>query len=100
MMEAPPLRKGVGGFNSQRFLLTTSQPAEVSINGKIKFGSLMKCLRCQGTMLVERQYTKVSRRFNARCVNCGFWFDLADVLRFFKRVLESGYHGHKIRETL
>ena len=60
----------------------------------------MKCLRCQGVMLVERQYTKVSRRFNARCVNCGFWFDLADVLRFFKRVLESGYHGQKIRETL
>ena len=51
-------------------------------------------------MLVERQYTLVSRRFNAECINCGFWFDLADVLRFFKRVLESGYNGQKIRETL
>ncbi len=51
-------------------------------------------------MVVERQYTKVSRRFNAKCINCGFWFDLADVLRFFKRVLESGAQGQKIRETL
>jgi hypothetical protein len=51
-------------------------------------------------MLVERQYTRMSRRFNAKCINCGFWFDLADVLRFFKRVLESGYNGQKIRETL
>jgi hypothetical protein len=25
---------------------------------------------------------------------------LADVLRFFKRVLESGHQGQKIRETL
>ena len=67
---------------------------------KIESGSLMKCLRCKGTRLVERQYTKVSRRFNAKCINCGFWFDLADVLRFFKRVLESGAEGQKIRETL
>lgn len=60
----------------------------------------MKCLRCQGTMLVERQYTRVSNRLNAKCINCGFWFDLADVLRFFKRVLEAGAQGLKIRETL
>ncbi len=85
-MESPPLKKGWG--------------LKVRIDGKIEYGSSMKCLRCQGTMLVERQYTKVSRRFNARCVNCGFWFDLADVLRFFKRVLESGAQGQKIRETL
>jgi hypothetical protein len=51
-------------------------------------------------MLVERQYTRVSKRLNAKCINCGFWFDLADVLRFFKRVLESGYQGQKIREML
>ena len=44
-------------------------------------------------MLVERHYTRVSRRVNAKCINCGFWFDLADVLRFFKRVLESGHAG-------
>jgi hypothetical protein len=87
-------------LESQGFLLTTLQPAEVSIAGKIKFGFFMKCLRCQGTMLVERHYTRVSRRLNAKCINCGFWFDLADVLRFFKRVLESGYQGQKIRETL
>lgn len=51
-------------------------------------------------MLVERHYTKVTRRFYAKCINCGFWFDLADVLRFFKRVVESGYRGLKIREIL
>jgi len=100
MMEAPPLKKGVGGFDSQRFYLTTLQPAEIPIDGKIKFGPLMKCLRCHGMMLVERHYTRVSRRVNAKCMNCGFWFDLADVLRFFKRVLESGHQGQKIRETL
>ena len=60
----------------------------------------MNCLRCQGTMLVERHYTKVTRRFYAKCINCGFWFDLADVLKFFKRVVESGYRGLKIREIL
>lgn len=51
-------------------------------------------------MLVERHYTKVTRRLYAKCINCGFWFDLADVLRFFKRVVESGYRGLKIREIL
>ena len=51
-------------------------------------------------MLVERQYTRVSKRLNAKCINCGFWFDLADVLRFFKRVLEASAQGQKIRETL
>lgn len=51
-------------------------------------------------MLVERHYTVISRRLHARCINCGFWFDLADVLRFFKKVVESSYNGLKIRETL
>jgi len=60
----------------------------------------MKCMRCQGTMVVERQYTRTSRRFNAKCINCGFWFDLADVIRFFKRVIESSCQGKKTDETL
>ena len=51
-------------------------------------------------MMIERHYTAVNRRFYARCLNCGFWFDLADVLRFFHRVVENGYRGAKIRETL
>ena len=51
-------------------------------------------------MLVERHYATLTQRLHARCINCGFWFDLADVLRFFKKVLESGYRGLKIRETL
>ena len=60
----------------------------------------MTCLKCQGRMLVERNYTVLAQRLHARCINCGFWFDLADVLRFFKRVLESSYRGLKIRESL
>ncbi|MCA9471322.1 MAG: hypothetical protein MRJ96_07315 [Nitrospirales bacterium] len=60
----------------------------------------MTCLKCQGTMLVERHYATLAQRIHARCINCGFWFDLADVLRFFKKVLESGYRGSKVRETL
>ncbi|MCZ6801788.1 MAG: hypothetical protein O7F12_15005 [Nitrospirae bacterium] len=60
----------------------------------------MKCLKCEGLMMMERHYTAINRRFYARCLNCGFWFDLADVLRFFHRVVENGYRGAKIRETL
>lgn len=51
-------------------------------------------------MMVERHYTKVAKRWYARCLNCGFWFDLVDVLRFFHKVLDSAYRGAKIRETL
>ncbi|MCH8041561.1 MAG: hypothetical protein IH977_14650 [Nitrospinae bacterium] len=60
----------------------------------------MECLKCKGFMMVERHYTLVTRRLYARCLNCGFWFDLADVLRFFHKVVESGYRGIKIHETL
>lgn len=49
-------------------------------------------------MLIERHYTSLSRRLYARCINCGFWLDLADLLRFFHRVIESGVRGRKIRE--
>lgn len=59
----------------------------------------MHCLKCQGFMIVERHYTLVSRRLYARCMNCGFWLDLADVLRFFKTVIDSGVRGTKFRET-
>jgi len=41
-------------------------------------------------MMVERQYMLDSRRLYARCLNCGFRLDLADLLRFFHRVLEAG----------
>lgn len=58
----------------------------------------MHCLRCKGCMLVERHYSSISRRLHARCINCGFWLDLADLLRFFQRVIESGVRGGKIRE--
>ena len=51
-------------------------------------------------MLVERHYTLLSRRLYARCLNCGFWLDLADLLRFFHRVLESGFRGKQVRETM
>lgn len=61
---------------------------------------IMTCLKCQGRMLVERHYSVWTQRLHARCINCGFWLDLADVLRFFKRILESGYKGLKIRESL
>ncbi len=60
----------------------------------------MECLKCQGLMMVERHYTTMTKHIHARCLNCGFWFDLVDVLRFFHRVVRSGYHGAKIRETL
>ena len=60
----------------------------------------MECLKCKGLMMVERHYTSMAKRLYAKCLNCGFWFDLVDVLRFFQRVLESGYRGLKIRETL
>ncbi len=49
--------------------------------------------------MVERHYTLVSRRLYARCLNCGFWLDLADLLRFFHKVIESGVRGLKVRET-
>jgi hypothetical protein len=50
----------------------------------------MTCLKCQGFMLAERHYALDSRRLYARCLNCGFWLDLADLLRFFHQVLEAG----------
>ena len=50
----------------------------------------MRCLKCRGCMMVERQYMLDSRRLYARCLNCGFRLDLADLLRFFHRVLEAG----------
>lgn len=51
-------------------------------------------------MLVERHYTTVSKHLHARCLNCGFWFDLVDVLRFFHRVVQNAYDGAKFRDTL
>lgn len=50
--------------------------------------------------MVERQYTLADRRLYARCLNCGFWLDLADLLRFFHKVIDSGARGSKARETL
>ncbi len=49
--------------------------------------------------MVERQYTLINRRLYARCLNCGFWLDLADLLRFFHKVLDSGFKGSKVHET-
>ena len=60
----------------------------------------MMCLKCQGFMMFERQYTLDSRRLYARCLNCGFWLDLADLLRFFHQVLEAGLKDLKIRVTI
>lgn len=60
----------------------------------------MECLKCQGLMMVERHYTPMTKHLYAKCLNCGFWFDLVDVLRFFHRVVQNGYRGAKIRETL
>ena len=60
----------------------------------------MHCLKCKGFMMVERHYTLLSRRIYARCLNCGFWLDLADVLRFFHRVIDSGVRGLTVRDTL
>lgn len=59
----------------------------------------MHCLRCKGFMMVERHYTLMNRRLYARCLNCGFWIDLADLLRFFHKVIESSVRGAKVRET-
>lgn len=50
----------------------------------------MRCVKCKGCMMVDRQYALDSRRLYARCLNCGFRLDLADLLRFFHRVLEAG----------
>jgi len=60
----------------------------------------MQCLKCSGHMMVERHYTLLSRRLYARCLNCGFWLDLADLLRFFHKVLDNGWRGARVRETL
>jgi hypothetical protein len=49
--------------------------------------------------MVERHYTLMNRRLYARCLNCGFWIDLADLLKFFHKVIESSAHGAKVRET-
>jgi hypothetical protein len=51
-------------------------------------------------MMVQRHYTLLSRRLYARCLNCGFWLDLADLLRFFHKVLDNGWRGSKVRDTL
>lgn len=50
----------------------------------------MRCLKCKGCMVAERHYALDSRRVYARCLNCGFRLDLADLLRFFHQVLEAG----------
>lgn len=60
----------------------------------------MNCLKCKGCMLIERHYTLISRRLYARCLNCGFWLDLADLLRFFHKVIDSGVRGARVRETM
>ena len=60
----------------------------------------MTCLKCHGFMLVERQYTLDSRRLYARCLNCGFWLDLADLLRFFHRVLQASEKDLKPGATI
>jgi hypothetical protein len=59
----------------------------------------MDCLKCKGFMMVERHYTLMNRRLYARCLNCGFWIDLADLLRFFHKVIDSGFRGTKVRES-
>jgi hypothetical protein len=50
-------------------------------------------------MMVERHYTLLNRRLYARCLNCGFWIDLADLLRFFHKVIKSTFDGQQVRET-
>lgn len=62
-------------------------------------GRAMHCLKCKGFMMVERHYTLMNRRLYARCLNCGFWIDLADLLRFFHKVIASSVRGTKVRET-
>src|SRR5574338_1463675 len=71
--------------------LSHESPSVIGANGKC-----MQCLKCKGFMLVERHYTFVNRRIFARCLNCGFWIDLADLLRFFHKVLDSGRKGDKV----
>ena len=60
----------------------------------------MKCMKCKGCMMVERQYTLDSRRLYARCLNCGFWLDLADLLRFFHRVLSARVKDLNLKVTI
>jgi hypothetical protein len=60
----------------------------------------MTCLKCQGFMMAERHYALDSRRLYARCLNCGFWMDLADLLRFFHQVIEAGLADLKFRATI
>lgn len=60
----------------------------------------MKCVKCEGTMIIERRYTVTTQRLCAQCLHCGFSLDLIDVLRFFERVVTNAYQGIKIRETL
>ncbi|TAL11355.1 MAG: hypothetical protein EPO02_04850 [Nitrospirae bacterium] len=60
----------------------------------------MTCLKCQGCMMFERQYTLDSRRLYARCLNCGFWLDLADLLRFFHQVLSAGVKDLNLKVTI
>lgn len=79
-------------------LSTHPEPASISL--LVWKGSLvMCCLKCRGFMIVERHYTLLNRRLYARCLNCGFWLDLADLLRFFHKVLGNGFRGSKVRET-
>jgi hypothetical protein len=51
-------------------------------------------------MTIERHYTQLTRRIHARCINCGFWIDLADLLRFFHKVIDNGLKGQKVQQTL
>ncbi|MEK6694974.1 MAG: hypothetical protein AABY67_06430 [Nitrospirota bacterium] len=51
-------------------------------------------------MLFERHYTLDSRRLYARCLNCGFWLDLADLLRFFHQVLAAGVKDLNLKVTI
>ena len=60
----------------------------------------MTCLKCHGFMMAERHYSLESRRLYARCLNCGFWLDLADLLRFFHQVLEAGLKDLKFKATI
>lgn len=51
-------------------------------------------------MMIDYHYTVMARRLYARCLNCGFWLDLADLLRFFHKVIDNGQRGEKIHETI
>ncbi len=75
------------------------EPGPVGVHEGTTTGH-MSCLKCKGFMMIERHYTLVNRRLYARCLNCGFWLDLADLLRFLHKVIASGVRGHKVRETL